>query len=596
MIEPYDITNDETYKASAAFLDSNNIVSLDTMKKIFGNQEGFSLVSDELYNTTTNFLQSNNIIDKSTLNMITGSNNGIETFDTTLLPDQFYSETSTFASVTPAKMKLFIQNLDKPIKDMSIPELDDRIAMLRSLKDAANKYWTQNPIPGNLPADVKLNLMSLQKLILRTIDLASSHTTDVKASRSTNQSIEMFTVQPIIANIPASAIADFNMLLARYNLSYNTVIDFLNNFDLAASQLNSQQKIVRLRILSLAKQLLYIINGFDVAVQKANAFQNPLIPPPGTVRFLYIAADYVLDMYLRELYKTMTRNEITIGLYFEKFLPYYAITSPQIADLQQKLTQSQQLLDAAKLEANNAALQLKSVSQQLQAKTNELDTLKTTASNSNSQLTSLTQQIATLTQQLTSKTQELETTKTASAAVTSQVNLLTQQITDKTRELQSSKTNATGLASQITTLTQQLASKTQDLETAKSNAASLTTQVATLTQQLSDKTKETDTAKSSSAALDAQVAKLTTQYNDKVKELESLRSILTITDEASAKELAGKITQWQSDISNLKTQIDTLKATQAKLASAEQTSQGYMIAMIIFIILSVIVTVMYIRK
>lgn len=163
--------------------------------------------------------------------------------------------------------------------------------------------------------------------INRVIDLIISHSNELRVQKMSGSNIEFFTLTPIILELPEINKLMLNRFMSKYGVSFDDFIEFVRFAELPAKNLNSKNKILRLRVLSTIRKSLELAIGFDVLLK--NDLVNRQIPTEmintqiEVMNLIYSIGTYVIDLHLKELYINMTSDEIKIGNYFEKFIKYY---------------------------------------------------------------------------------------------------------------------------------------------------------------------------------------------------------------------------------------------------------------------------------
>ena len=285
------------------------------------------------------------------LNIFGGKKEG---FDANILPDDTYKGAILELQLTNIEdVKQFVRNLDTPIKYMTVDLLTNRIQILTKIKDLWNKQdikevkkQAQENEPNNLALkqptlrDIYINNIDyLFTFINRIIDLVILHSIELQnqlKSGGPGGSVEFFTITPITLNMPDQEKNVFNKFVSKYGLTFDDVVEFINNAELPAQKLNSKGKILRLRVLSLFRQILSITVSSDlvlksyllstqpnaIAITDATAITDTTAQVASLV---HNVVSYIIDLHIKELYDNMTRDEIKIGNYFEKFIRYYPI-------------------------------------------------------------------------------------------------------------------------------------------------------------------------------------------------------------------------------------------------------------------------------
>jgi hypothetical protein len=338
----------------------NTYITPEGKINIFGGQkEGF----DPLKTLNTY------ITPEGKINIFGGQKEG---FDPGILPDKLYNvQMEELKLGNVQDMKTFVRNLDTPIKDMTVDTLTNRIQILTAVKSwlssreqkikdelRQEEQRTINISSDQLGKLVFNNINSIFIFIYRVIDLVISHSEELKRQLASGGNVEFFTITPIVLQMPDGPKNDFNKFVSRYGLTFDDVIDFINNAELPAKELNSKGKILRLRVLSLFRQILSIAIGGDIFI-KLNLTMREA--PPEAIntsvqiaQLLHNVACYVIDLHLKELYDTMSPAEIRIGNYFEKFIKYYLTENEAVKELSKTrvtLTDLQKQIDSIKVDA-----------------------------------------------------------------------------------------------------------------------------------------------------------------------------------------------------------------------------------------------------
>lgn len=283
-----------------------------------------------------------------------------ENFDADLLPINFYNRYTTDLKLSDVdEMKKFVRNLDTPLIDLTVDLLDNRIKVLTVIKEFFNNQVVQykdiilkeitlgpNITEENFETKVQKkadsqtasgtnigkkmieqNFDASIVFINRVIDLIISHSNELRVQKMSGSNIEFFTLTPIILELPEINKLMLNRFMSKYGVSFDDFIEFVRFAELPAKNLNSKNKILRLRVLSTIRKSLELAIGFDVLLK--NDLVNRQIPTEmintqiEVMNLIYSIGTYVIDLHLKELYINMTSDEIKIGNYFEKFIKYY---------------------------------------------------------------------------------------------------------------------------------------------------------------------------------------------------------------------------------------------------------------------------------
>lgn len=336
-----------------------NYINTDGKLNIFGGKrEGF----DPLKSLNTY------ITKDGKLNIFGGQ---IEGFDPNILPDQLYNiQIAELKLGNIQEMKTFVRNLDTPIKDMTADLLTNRIQVLTAVKSWLSRFeqMLKNDIKqnsdrlskDNINVMVISNLDSIFVFFNRMINLVVLHSEELKRQLASGGSVEFFTITPIVLSMPDQAKNDFNRFVSKYGLTFDDVVEFINNAELPAKELNSKGKILRLRVLSLFRQILSITIGGDFLIKMYLSMREE---PPEKInttvqiaQLVHNVVSYIIDLHIKELYDNMNRDEIKIGNYFEKFIRYYPIenevVNKELSRSRITLTDLQTQIDSLKLESN----------------------------------------------------------------------------------------------------------------------------------------------------------------------------------------------------------------------------------------------------
>ena len=299
-----------------------------------------------------------------------------EGFDPNVLPDKLYNvQMEELKLGNVQDMKTFVRNLDTPIKDMTVDTLTNRIQILTAIKSWLSSreqkikdevIKTNNDTSKPIPPIIIDNMNSIFIFIYRVIDLVISHSEELKRQLASGGNVEFFTITPIVLKMPDGPKNDFNKFVSRYGLTFDDVIDFINNAELPVKDLNSKGKILRLRVLSLFRQILSITIGGDIFIKSDLTMRKA---PPEAIntsvqiaQLLHNVACYVIDLHLKELYDTMSPAEIRIGNYFEKFIKYYLTENEAVKELSKTrvtLTDLQKQIDSIKADADKRVSEAK---------------------------------------------------------------------------------------------------------------------------------------------------------------------------------------------------------------------------------------------
>jgi vacuolar-type H+-ATPase subunit H len=331
-------------------------------------------LSDATININSIFNTKNqNKIENFTIDDLTNDlyQNKIENFDANLIPEYVYTQSKTVFNINANELRIFATNIDTNLIDMTDSILTNRISVLTEIK---NKFTNQifpeikrelaekgrEPVPPILVN----NIDSMMIFIIRIIDMVIVHSQQLKLKLSSGSNIEFFTLSPMIDQIPPIAKTEFNKFLSKYGVSYDNVIEFINKLEISPLNLTSKSKINRLKILHIFKQVLYSISGYENIFinyyRQSIEKQEGRIPSEEIDRQLniiiqlmdviYYIVNYLIDLHLKELYLSMTAEELKIGLYFEKFISYYpkdteavkkelSLTNKTLLDIQNKITE-----------------------------------------------------------------------------------------------------------------------------------------------------------------------------------------------------------------------------------------------------------------
>jgi hypothetical protein len=293
----------------------------------------------------------------------------IEHFDVSLVDSRALDEVAKRLSLTGAVLQNVIQNIDTNFNEMTIDMLNDRALVLNKIKIELVSSFREPIVSEYMSYDQVVNAKALYALVLRSIDLIINHTNTMKEKLTSGvTNVEFFTVTPIVNKIPLEAKEIIGEILARFDMKFTDVVDFMNLFEVSASKLTPKQKQTRLRILQMSKYILYMAKPYDYIMMKSSPMgYGDWTQRPGEVQYInvgYFLSNYILDLYLRETYMSMTPAEIKLGMPFEKHLEFY-----KLSDNDSKAYQLEfKALNAQMLKNNNDMTELVKIKKELELK------------------------------------------------------------------------------------------------------------------------------------------------------------------------------------------------------------------------------------
>jgi hypothetical protein len=362
----------DLYKKLGSYIYNDGTMNTNSIFNINANQ-------NKIENFTVNDL-TNNLYNYA--KKLYPNQNNTEHFDANLIPEPVYTNTEKFFNINASELRIFATNIDTKTVDMTDYILNNRISVLTQIKNkfineifpemkrnlANNRAnLSQNPIELTIANNIDSN--SIIIFFERIVNMVIVHSQQLKLQLSSGANIEFFTLSPMIDNITPKVKTDINKFLSKYGVSYDNIIEFISVFEMQPLNLTSKSKINRLKILHIFKQVLYSISGYENILihyirqhyirqigQDIDSGDTLDIIDRQTnitlqlIDVAYYIVNYLIDLYLRELYLSMTADELKIGLYFEKFISYYpkdteavkkelSFTNKTLLDIQNKITE-----------------------------------------------------------------------------------------------------------------------------------------------------------------------------------------------------------------------------------------------------------------
>lgn len=298
-----------------------------------------------------------------------------EHFDDTAIQSDVYNKAVEFGIGTIQNLRKFVRDLDTPNNKLTLDILNNRIEILRSVKvylelpssvafidslkdDIRNNIillnkeiqgttTTTNTTTTNTTTTTKdlqtkyiKDLTNLQMLrfvfensdafvtfIITIIEMVIIHSEELRQQITNGGSnIEFFSTITITNEITSDQKEAIGKIISRFGLSFDELMKTIEKFDVKTSELNSSDKILRLRTLNVFRQILSLvsIDGFTrlyVNINEDNLSRYSTFIKLGEI-YHYILT-YIVDLYLKDIYINLDSSEIKTGVFYEKFIKYY---------------------------------------------------------------------------------------------------------------------------------------------------------------------------------------------------------------------------------------------------------------------------------
>ena len=280
-----------------------------------------------------------------------------EGFDASLLPDDSIKIMirDFKLNVSSTELRRFISNLDKHRGDLSKDDLDNRINVLtqfrsfleqskdeiiKRVRDSEPKVDSEGRIDSeSLPQILmRKNIEGLIKLWIHLISMVIAHSERLKAGPGAPGKLELFTLEPFTSSMRQAQKGVLNKyVLSKYGLTFDEVVQVMERFDTQAKDLTSEQRLSRLRVLVVLRQLLEASSGYMFPLLISLNLNPEDITSDGTlaikednnraqvelINLAHSVASYVTDVFLFEIYASFGEADITglrVASFFQKFL------------------------------------------------------------------------------------------------------------------------------------------------------------------------------------------------------------------------------------------------------------------------------------